>query len=377
MSVALHIVSFDIPYPPDYGGVIDVYFKIRALRNAGAKIILHCFHYGRNKAAELESLCQEVNYYPRLTGWRKLLTMKPYIVSTRVSASLRRRLLQDDLPILFEGLHTCGLLSDPALKGRVKIYRESNIEHRYYFHLFMGARGLIDRIYFLTESLKLRLFQPVLEHADLMLVVSRQDQAYLQKRFPGKNVHYLPSFHREMDVSSLPGRGSYVLYQGNLSVTENIRAVRTIVRDIYDASLPELVIAGKDPPFELAGLIGRKKNIRLIQNPDEEQMTELIGNAQINLMVTSQPTGLKLKLINALFHGRHCLVNPEMLAGSGLDPLCHVAVTPREFRETIGKLFTEPFTSDEIDRRKKLMAENYSNEKNCNILLDLVTLFSA
>ncbi len=27
----LHIISFDIPYPPNYGGVIDVFYKLKAL----------------------------------------------------------------------------------------------------------------------------------------------------------------------------------------------------------------------------------------------------------------------------------------------------------------------------------------------------------
>ena len=39
----LHIVAFDIPYPPNYGGVIDVWYKLKALHAKGIKIILHCF----------------------------------------------------------------------------------------------------------------------------------------------------------------------------------------------------------------------------------------------------------------------------------------------------------------------------------------------
>ena len=28
----INIVSFDIPYPPNYGGIIDVFYKIKALK---------------------------------------------------------------------------------------------------------------------------------------------------------------------------------------------------------------------------------------------------------------------------------------------------------------------------------------------------------
>ncbi|MEI7802398.1 MAG: mannosyltransferase, partial [Bacteroidota bacterium] len=46
MTNQLHIISFNVPYPPDYGGVIDVYYKIKALKEAGVKIHLHCYEYG-------------------------------------------------------------------------------------------------------------------------------------------------------------------------------------------------------------------------------------------------------------------------------------------------------------------------------------------
>ena len=37
-----------MPYPPNYGGVIDVFYKIKSLHAIGIKIILHCFKYGKN-----------------------------------------------------------------------------------------------------------------------------------------------------------------------------------------------------------------------------------------------------------------------------------------------------------------------------------------
>ena len=51
MNKHLHIVSFDVPYPPDYGGAIDVYYKLKALHEEGIKIYLHCFEYGRGESA--------------------------------------------------------------------------------------------------------------------------------------------------------------------------------------------------------------------------------------------------------------------------------------------------------------------------------------
>ncbi|MBK7268626.1 MAG: hypothetical protein IPI07_03635 [Flavobacteriales bacterium] len=103
----LHIVSFDVPAPPDYGGVIDVYYKVTALAELGVKVHLHCYSYGRKPAAELEQFCESVHYYPRSTSKHLLLSALPYVVVSRKSEELLDRLLQDDHPILFEGLHAC------------------------------------------------------------------------------------------------------------------------------------------------------------------------------------------------------------------------------------------------------------------------------
>ena len=150
MDLHLHIIAFDIPYPPDYGGVIDVYYKIKTLCEAGIKIHLHCFEYNRKPEKKLEELCFSVNYYPRKSGIKTHLSLKPYIVGSRISAELEKNLLKDRYPILFEGLHTCHPLKDSRFAKRYKIYRESNIEHQYYFHLFKAGKGLKNKLFLIN-----------------------------------------------------------------------------------------------------------------------------------------------------------------------------------------------------------------------------------
>lgn len=138
----LHIVAFSIPFPANYGGVIDVFYKLKALHKAGIKIHLHCYQYDRPEAPELNAYCESVNYYPRKTGFKSQLSLKPYIVESRQSESLLKNLLSDNFPILFEGLHSCFYLNHKSLQGRTLIYRESNIEHNYYFNLFKSEKNI-------------------------------------------------------------------------------------------------------------------------------------------------------------------------------------------------------------------------------------------
>ncbi|NCA77847.1 MAG: glycosyltransferase family 1 protein [Alphaproteobacteria bacterium] len=370
----LHIVSFDIPWPPNYGGIIDVFYKIRALHGAGVQIYLHCFEYQRQQSSELERYCTRVFYYRRLTGWRVHLSILPYIVKSRMVPELLNILASDDAPILFEGLHTCGFMDEPRLTGRLKIYRESNIEHHYYSHLCRSERHPGRKVFFLLESLKLFRFQRILRHASLMLAVSQTDCDYLSGRFPGQKVLLMPSFHKDQQVGSIPGRGDYALYHGKLSVAENYQAVRYLINKVWNETMPTLVIAGMDPPGWLIRLTGSKPNIQLVANPSEEEMTRLIREAHVNILVTMQATGLKLKLLNALYTGRFCLVNSRMLAGTSLRELCEVAETPDRLRQEVQRLFSMEFTAERVTERARVLGELYANNKNCNLLTDILTL---
>ncbi len=365
----LHIVSFSIPFPANYGGVIDVFYKLKALHKAGIKIHLHCYQYDRPEAPELNLYCESVNYYPRKTGLTSQLSLKPYIVESRQSDELLKNLLSDNYPILFEGLHSCFYLNNKALQGRTLIYRESNIEHDYYFNLYKSEKNAGRKAFFLLESIKLRQYQNQLKFATKMLVVSQTDRDYLAKQFPEKEVVYLPSFHGNSEVKSQPGKGDYVLYHGNLSVGENALAAKYLAREVFNDLHIPLKIAGLNPSEELRSLISKFKNIELIANPPQAEMEALIRNAQINVLVTFQATGLKLKLLNTLYNGRWMLVNREMLAGTGIESLCEIAAGAGEMKQKIIFLFNTEFNHNQLISRSELLQKSFSDETNAMKLI--------
>ena len=363
MNDHLHIISFDIPYPPDYGGVIDVFYKIRTLSEEGVKIILHCFEYNRMRAEILNQYCEKVYYYKRNVSLSAHVSYLPYTVYSRKNTDLINNLLKDNHPILFEGLMSCYYLSDKRLKNRFKIYRESNIEHDYYRELAKATKILKDRLYLYLESVKFRFFEKRLKYADLMLVVSKEDQKQLQQRFPENKVEYLPSFHPENDITSFIGLSDYVLYNGNLGVMENENAAVYLCENVFSKLTCKCIIAGRNPSGELKKVVSQYPNVVLEHDISMERMEELIHNAQVHMLVTFQGTGLKLKLLNTLFAGRHVLVNSTMLAGTELAPVCHVADTPDEQVKICGELLHTPFTQADIDKRKRNLFPQFSNKE--------------
>lgn len=371
----LHLIAFDIPYPPDYGGVMDIFYKIKALFEQGAKITLHCFQYGgRTPAPELNELCEKVYYYPRQTDWitgafKSLAAGLPYIVVSRNDQQLLANLLQDNSPIIFEGLHTSFFLDFPEFENRFKIVRLHNIEHHYYKSLADAENSLLRKAYYTAEAKMLAHWEKQLNCANVLLPISLNDFAYFSTRY-GKCTMMYP-FHPNETVKQLTGNGDFILYHGNLSVSENHQAAMYLVKELNDASVLPLMIAGRNPHKELQAACN-KYGVRLVENPDDTTMQWLMEGAHIHLLFTMQATGTKLKLLNALYTGRHCVANNKMVEGSGLASLCHLADTKDGLKSLLNDLSLEPFTAEQWHKRKYFLETNYSNAANAKTLLSLL-----
>lgn len=372
MDKHLHIISFNIPYPPNYGGVIDVYHKIRVLHALEIKIILHCFEYERPPAKELEELCEKVYYYKRRTGWIANFSMLPYNVNSRRDPALIENLLQDNYPILFEALHTCYLIDDPRLKNRFKVYREANIEHDYYLELGKASREIVKKCFMYVEAFRYKKYEKVLSNADLILPVSMTDAEYLRKKFPGKPVDYIPCFHENDAITVQSGQSDFILYHGKLSVAENERAVLYLIKHVFSKLKHPCIIAGMDPSKRIYDAAKPYSHIQIEASPSSERMNYLIKNAQIQVLITFQDTGLKLKLLNSLFAGRHTIVNSLMLSGSGLGELCITANTPEDMIRACNKFMDLPVTQELIRKRENILFPAYSNKKQAEKLAEIL-----
>ncbi len=370
MDKHLHIISFDVPYPANYGGVIDVYYKIRSLAQLGVKIHLHCFEYGRKQADELNEYCESVHYYKRNISKGYLFRRKPYIVITRTSDQLIERLQKDDHPILFEGLHTCLYLEDERLVKRKKIVRTHNIEHEYYRNLALAENDFFKKYYFLNEVAKLERFERTFCNTQVLAAISKPDAAYFDQRYP--NVHHISAFHPNSNVDILKGKGAFCLYHGNLEVGENNQAALYLVRRIFNQLDLPLIIAGNKPTKELQAAVSKHDHIELRTNLNTKEIHQLISNAQVNVLPTFQATGIKLKLLTALYRGRYCLVNSSMVKNTGLEPLCHVEDDDKRMIEEVGRLFKQEFTHVEVKKREAILGSQFCNNVTARKLYKLI-----
>ena len=369
-EMKLNVVSFDVPYPPDYGGVIDVYYKIKALNSAGIKIHLHCFYYGRKKSFKLESICSNINYYRRYRNPLHYFSKQPFIVRTRTSKQLIINLLNNDNPILFEGLHSCFYLTDPRLKNRKKIVRTHNVEHNYYNKIAQAEPNWFKKKYFISEYRKLREFEKRLKYADIIASISVSDTAYFSSMYSG--VVYTPVFHGNESVNIKTGKGDYALYHGNLAVPENENAALYLVHKVFNDINVKLIISGRKPSNRLLTAVNKTSNVLIEPDIPSADLINLINNAQINILPTSQSTGIKLKLINTLYNGRHCIVNSKMITDKGIDECCIVADSAEQMKKAVLEYANRELSSKNTINRIKILENNYSNTKNADSLISKV-----
>jgi len=365
----LNIVSFDVPFPPNYGGAVDVFYKIKALHKLGVKIHLHCFEYGRGKQKELNKYCQSVTYYQRDNNKAKLLSKLPYVVATRKNEKLLKNLNKNDFPIIIEGLHNCWFLDEIKPSKRFVAVRTHNVEHDYYKGLAKVEKSLLKKQFFLSEAKKLKAFEVVLKKADLLLSISPNDTEYFNAKY--KNAAYIPAFHSGEEVTTKPGTGNFALYHGNLGVGENNEASLYLI-DVFSKLDFPLVLAGSDPGKELIKRVNLSSNVSLKENISFTEMESLIAEAHINILPTFQPTGIKLKLLSALYKGRFCIVNKHMVQNTGLEEACYEANTPSKFRELITELMGQEFKSEDLKLRDKVLLGKFNNLNNAEKLVGLI-----
>ena len=281
-------------------------------------------------------------------------------------------LLKDNYPILMEGIHCTYPLLDKRFRHRRLFVRLHNVEYRYYYHLYKSTGSLFKKIYYLTESILLKkLERHVAGKAGTVWTVSYKDAAVYKEKFNCKNVCYLPLFLPSWQVTGQYGKGNYCIYHGNLEVAENEQAVLWLINEVFAGLAIPLVVTGKNPS---SGLLKAAKagGIRVAANASDTEMETLIAGAHIQILPSFNATGIKIKLLNALYNGRHCVVNTAAVDGTELDILCHVGNTPAEMQQLIKELWQQPFSQEEISKRKGLLYSSFNNAVNAQNILKAI-----
>lgn len=356
---SLHIVSFDNPFPPKYGGVIEVFYKIKALHDIGYKIYLHCFVNSiPTENTELESLVSELYFYKNNYNPLYFLSKIPFSVLSRNNKKLLENLQKSDAPILFEGLKTAYLSDDKSLKNRIKLLRLHNLEQDYYSGISKSENNLVKKFIYFLEGKKYQNYEKKLQTFDKILALSKFENDYVNQNF--QNSSYIPVFHGNETVEITEGFGKYAFYHGDLKTSDNRKVAQYLIEVFKEIKDYKLVIASGSNENFIRKNVGNASNIEFVYLENFEKLKQLLKDAHINVILSFQKSGTKLKLVNSLFRSRFCIINENIMDDENVAAFCVKIASKEALISKINFLKTQPYTESE---NKKAVLENYLNDQ--------------
>jgi len=348
--------------------------RIKAFHSLGVDIHLHYFAF--NKALnvkELNDYCKTVRVYkPR--SFKECFTFKkPFIVSSRINEELITNLKNNNHPILLEGIQTTGIL--PWLNnGERKIcvrIRDNEVIH--YRELSRNTINPVKRINYRVESSLLKKYCKSLPTTISYACICENDCTDLRNT-GNNNAFHIPAFSQWQRVSCPDGVGNLCLFHGNLSLEENEKTALWLLCNVFNKVRVPFVIAGRNPSRRLRKASELCQHTCLVSNPTDQELDDLIEKAHINILpsLNKSITGMRLKLLHALYKGRHCVVTPAMVDGTGLAEACHIGRNSKALASIISQLYYQPFNEEEIVLRKHILHRQYNNDKNILLFKDLL-----
>lgn len=363
---SLHIISFDNPFPPTYGGVIDVFYKIKALHSIGVEVHLHCFvDEIPADFSVLKEHTASVFFYLRKNKFWSYFQSKPFSVHSRFSNELIHRLHQDNFPILFEGLQTTSMLKHFNNKSRKLFLRLHNNEEKYYSGISKSEKNIFKKSIYWLESKKYKHFQKsVSNQFEKVFTLSETENKEINLN--SNNSVYVTVFHGNKNVKVFSEKGEIALYHGDLRISDNKKAVDFLISVFKELPEYTFVIASKTGRKEVERQIKNLSNISFVEAGDHVILNELFEQTHLHVLYSFQQSGTKLKVINSLFNGRFCLINSNMVDDKKIQNLCLLAETKEAFKLKIVELMQQKFNQTET--RSKVLNEILNDVENAKII---------
>ncbi|WP_413532413.1 glycosyltransferase [Empedobacter brevis] len=360
----LHFISMDIPFPPNYGGIIDVFYKLKSFHELGVEVYLHLFGFKEDENEALKKYAKEVYFYPIYQRSHYVFQKYPISVRSRESKLLYERIKAVKAPIFFESLKTTFILNKCNLNDYSKYLRLHNIEQNYFSGLAESETNLVKKSLFYLEAKKYIQYENIINMFDNVFTLSKFEQNYIQKKYnKGK---FVPVFHGNESIKLLSEKGKFALYHGDLRASDNCKAVDFLIEVFKEIDYPFVIASGSKEDW-VKTKIKNYPNIQFVKLKDFDHLKNLFENAHLNIAWSFQESGTKLKVINALFNSRFSIINENVIDDEKINKLCIKVSNKSELIKAINQYKDQPFSASK-EYRETL--EFYLNDKlNAEIIL--------
>ncbi len=319
------VVAGEYIYPPNNGGRVDIWSRIKVLYELGYKIDIICTVKHEPNDVDIEpvkKIVENIVFVKRKNNILNLVSKLPLQAVSRKSLVFYKLKKHYDI-VLLEGLYVSQILYNKNLNYKHVIMRMHNNEVKYFKELGMSTNNILKKIYYYTESAKFKIYEKkILPIVKNIMFISYDEQKYYNSVYNLNDI-FLPAV-TELNFKKQKLTGRTVLILGSLFMSNNREGIIWYLRNIHPKLMKiidnyRLIIAGNSRNDGIKWLdkyVRNYTNIVIKKSPTKLDDIYAQSAAFVNPMLHG--AGVKLKTINAVVNGLPVITTGVGNEGTGL-----------------------------------------------------------
>lgn len=360
------VVSGFFPYPPVFGGAIDVWERIKGLNVLGCTVDLMVTDKLNPEQHQLELLNEYIRHFffvRRKNHISQMFGNLPLQLLSRKNLSEVEVHQSYDL-IILESEFCWPVILNKSITYKKVVVRVHNIESHYFKMLGKSSASLKEKIYYKIEAAKIRkLSSIVFSKADRLWFISKDDLKSVN--LPHKSI-FMPFPINEEFVEPDIKAGNNVVFMGSLFMQNNLFGLDWYLKNVHQ----KLIETIADYHFYIIGSLKEKDDAILTKYGKLPHVSLVINTtclktfynrAQVFINPMLHGSGVKVKSVNALVNGVPLVSTAIGVEGIGLtDEMYFHAENVQTFKEQILNVLENRTVAIEKTRK----AQEYLKEIN-------------
>ncbi len=385
------LVAQEFPFPPNHGGRVDTWNRIKALKKHGAEIFFVTWvgvvkndFPSELEISEVKKYTNHLKIFKIRRDFKRALALlkSPSLIAARSLNSSERESLLLELKIfnpqmiLADGLYASeiGLWLKKALNLKLGI-RSHNIEHFYMRGQFKLANNFNNKLSILLALLHLRRFEyKSLSSADYVFDISINDLNFWKNEGLTNGIWLGPTrMHTDNKLECSFSEEVDIAFFGNLNTPNNKEAIKWFlskVLPIINSDDLKILVMGSNPSLDIKKMLKDYSNILLVENPIEPQF--YLEKVKVLINPVQFGSGVNIKSVDMLFQNCHVVSTSIGVQGlpSEISDIFEIADNEFDFADKILKCLSTPIDFSRKDRKENL--RKMFEESNVKVILDVL-----
>ncbi len=384
MSKKILVIASDFPYPPNHGGRVDIFERLKVLKELKFEIYLIStvkISPSNDELIYMDKLLVRSFILHRKQSFVALFSLKPYQVTSRNNIDDIDIILNSVKDIKFNACiiegHYCLEIYDKISNNctiNQSFLRVHNDETKYFCELAKSTKNILKKIFYYVESLKFTFLEKYFFKKNIIsacLHISSDELIKYKNKYSFLEHIFLPaSVDIKEFVTYKKNNDKTVLFIGSLFMSNNIEGLMWYLRNVHNKlcrlhSDYKLIIAGNTKGIRINSFIetiNKFKYIDFYDSPDNLDYLYEQSMIFINPMLSG--AGVKLKTINAVKYGLPIVSTKIGNEGTGLINKQDILVAEDEqsFFDNIILLLSDEVEREKIVNNSQLYIKNTYNQ---------------